>query len=320
VQEFVDGQSLEKRIREAGPLSLTDGVDTILQVAEGIRALHANHLLHRDVKPANVLLDSQRQVKVGDFGLLKTLSSQSDITRTRQAMGTIEFGAPELFEDARSADVRCDIYSVATTFYTAVTGLFPFGSGSVRRVLLRKLRDKFIPLRCLMPTAPAELNDLVSRSVRADRDKRPTSIDSFIASLAAIRERLGRSGPTVDHARGPTVSDVKGTGPERRIAARIAVRVPAAFVQFYQNKRTSFTATILDISHGGMCLHANAAIPNNTLLEITAADTGTSYIVQIRWAKPMANDTFLLGASFVSPPQAQEFRAIMPKLCAAMKM
>jgi len=68
-----------------------------------------------------------------------------------------------------------------------------------------------------------------------------------------------------------------------------------------------------------MCLHANAVIPNNTLLEITAPDRGTSYIVQIRWTKPMGNDNCLLGVSFVSPPETQEFRAISTELCAAAK-
>ena len=101
--------------------------------------------------------------------------------------------------------------------------------------------------------------------------------------------------------------------------ATVAVRVPAAFVEFHQNKRIPFAATILDISRGGMCLHANALIPNNTLLEITAADNGTSYIVQIRWAKPLASDSYILGGSFVSPPEPQEFKAISPELCAAAK-
>src|SRR5436190_6698997 len=173
VQEFIAGQSLEKHLRDGGFLSLTEGIDAILQVADGLRTLHQNQLLHRDVKPGNIFLDARGQAKLGDFGLLKTLSAQSGLTKSRQAMGTIEFGAPEQFEDARHVDARCDIYSLATTFYTAVTGLFPFGSGSMRRVLLRKLRDKFIPLSCLLPAAPAELDDLISRSIRANREQRP---------------------------------------------------------------------------------------------------------------------------------------------------
>ncbi len=313
VQEYLDGHNLEQRIRNGGPLSLAEGVNAMLQVARGLQALHQHQMLHRDVKPGNIYLNSRGEFKLGDFGLLKTLSPPSELTKIYQAMGTAEFSAPEQFEDARGADYRSDVYSVATTFYTAVTGLFPFGSGSVRRILLRKLRDQFIPLNCLLPAAPKELVELISESMQSDRQRRPASVDAFIESLSRVRNRLLRSGPIADAPPEPPLADGK-TGPERRTAARIAVKVPAAFVQFHQNKRVPFAATVVDVSSGGMCLQGNTLIPCTTILEITASDTGDSHLVQIRWAKTLAPDSFLYGCSFVHRPKAQELAKLSPAI------
>src|SRR5262249_3676574 len=128
VMEFVAGPSLEKRLRE-GPLPLAEALAVFGQGAQGLQFLHQRQIGHRDIKPGNILLGEDGIVRLGDFGLLKNLAGDAVLTQSGQAMGTMEYGAPEQFEDAKSADLRCDLYSVAAALYTALTGQFPFGMG-----------------------------------------------------------------------------------------------------------------------------------------------------------------------------------------------
>jgi serine/threonine protein kinase len=305
VLEFVDGQNLQQRLQETGPLPWREAVAIILHVAGGLRILHRNRIVHRDIKPGNVLISRQGVAKLADFGLLKSLSSEERITGSRQAMGTIEFGAPEQFEDAMHADFRCDIYSLAATLYAAVTGLFPFGSGSLRRILQRKLRNKFVPLSRANPMIPAELDELISQSLQADRERRPAKIDEFMATLKKTVKERPRD---VIPYEAPVLP--KGASADRRRAARASVRVPAAFVPFHQNKRHSFQATILDVGAGGICLQTTAPVDLDMLLEVTAAAKGELYLVQVRWSRAAADGSSILGCSFVCRPDSQEIDAI----------
>src|SRR5262249_23190021 len=124
VLEFVAGPSLEKRLRQ-GPLPVAEALAVFGQVAEGMQFLHQHRIVHRDIKPGNILLGEDGVVRLGDFGLLKNLAGDAVLPQSGQAMGTMEYGAPEHFEDAKSADLRCDLYSLAAALYTAVTGQFP---------------------------------------------------------------------------------------------------------------------------------------------------------------------------------------------------
>ncbi len=100
VLEYVPGQNLDERLQAKGALAAEEAAGIFRQVADGLRYLHANRILHRDIKPSNIFLSAHR-AKLGDFGLLKNLNQVDHITRSRQAMGTIDYGAPEQFEDAK---------------------------------------------------------------------------------------------------------------------------------------------------------------------------------------------------------------------------
>ncbi|MBI1831660.1 MAG: serine/threonine protein kinase, partial [Planctomycetes bacterium] len=109
VLEYVPGQNLEQRVKQHGPLAIEDAAAVFVQIADGLRYLHSNQILHRDLKPSNIFLTNENIAKLGDFGLLKQLMDENPITQTHQALGTIEYGAPEQFEDAKRVDRRCDI-------------------------------------------------------------------------------------------------------------------------------------------------------------------------------------------------------------------
>src|SRR5262249_19099599 len=161
---------------------------------------------------------------------------------------------------------------------------------------------KFAPLKRVQPSVPEELDDIVTRSLFADRDRRPTSVAEFADILAKLEERLisGDIPLAPEQAPAPAAT---GSRADRRANSRVLVKVPVAFVPFHENKRTSFQATILDFSPGGICLQSNESVAIRTLLEITVASNGELYLVEVRWAKPAADGSHILGCSFACLPE-----------------
>src|SRR6202043_3229754 len=118
----VPGRSLDKQLKDLGPLPIAEAMGVFGQVAQALDFIHQNHLIHRDIKPGNILIDPEGQAKLADLGLIKDLDSQSLLTRSKTGLGTLEFAAPEQFDDAKNVDLRCDIYGLAATLYVALAG------------------------------------------------------------------------------------------------------------------------------------------------------------------------------------------------------
>ncbi len=122
VMEYVDGQSLGERLRKSGALPQDLAIRIGIQVADALQSAHHHHLIHRDVKPDNILLTKDCQSKLTDLGLIKDMSAGLNLTMSHMTLGTIAYAAPEQFEDAKKVDVRSDIYALAACLYHALTG------------------------------------------------------------------------------------------------------------------------------------------------------------------------------------------------------
>jgi len=311
VLEFVPGQNLEQRLKR-GPLPIHETLVIFSQVAEGLRFLHENQIVHRDIKPGNILLNEDGPVKLGDFGLLKNLAGDALLTRSGQAMGTMEYGAPEQFENAKGADFRCDLYSLAAALYTALTGQFPFGVGGHLKILQRKFQAQFVPPRQLLPGIPAAIDDLVARCLHPQREQRPGGIEEFIAALQEAAEAAGTSpAPVVDTTAGED-EEASAGGADRRATVRVAAALPAAFVPFHQLKRGSWNATILNVSSGGIRLQSAQPYPVATVLEVFPGGRGTGCLVQVRWVKMIGEQSHILGCAFVRPTSEEELQQLCP--------
>jgi serine/threonine protein kinase len=306
VLEYMAGQSLEERIKVSGALAFRQATHIFLQVAEALRYLHSNQVLHRDIKPSNVLIDGQERAKLADFGLLKSLTDQIHLTRSRQGMGTMEFGAPEQFDNAKHVDCRCDLYSLVATFYTALTGKFPFGNGGQLQLLQRKFLKQWVPLRLFLPEIDPAIDQLVNRCLDPKPDMRPRDCDEFIEALREWDRRLAAAKNTDP----PTL---KPAAAERRAALRSTVELKATFVPFHQHIRGRWEATILDLSSRGVRLRTSRAVAVHAALLLTFPKRAMAELAVVRWVQAAKNQSEeqIVGCSFVHPLPRQEVESIL---------
>jgi hypothetical protein len=181
VMELMPGRTLMDVIKEEGPLPVNRAVDYLLDVIEGLEAAHALGIIHRDVKPSNCFLDSGGRIKVGDFGLSKSLVSDAALTRTGAFMGTPLFAAPEQVRGG-VVDQRTDIYAVGATLFYLIAGRGPF-RGDPTAIIAQIASDPAPSLRNLCPAVPRDLDRIVARTLEKDPELR-------YAQLGQLRQAL----------------------------------------------------------------------------------------------------------------------------------
>jgi eukaryotic-like serine/threonine-protein kinase len=188
VMEFVEGETLADRVERDGRIEQKEAVRLIAQVAQGLRRAHKQGIIHRDVKPDNVLVTADGTAKLADLGLVREVETDRNLTRIGKALGTIQFMAPEQFRNAKNADVRSDVYSLAATLYVAVTAQLPF-PGEMPEAWLDKVGNKFIPPRDHVPTLSRRLSRAICRALNPDPASRPGSARAFIEDVTGHSTR-----------------------------------------------------------------------------------------------------------------------------------
>jgi serine/threonine protein kinase len=189
VMEYVDGPALADVVRRTGPLAVARACNYVRQAALGLHHAHVAGLVHRDVKPGNLLVDRSGTVKILDMGLARFFHDTiDDITRRfddNAALGTIDFLAPEQALDSHQADFRADVYSLGATCYAFLTGRTPFGPGTSAQKMLRQQILQPVPLRELRPEVPEGLAAVVMRMMAkspADRYQAAAEVHHALAS------------------------------------------------------------------------------------------------------------------------------------------
>ena len=313
--EYIDGPSLSKFLKAQQRLSETDALAILLPIINAVAYLHGKHIIHRDIKPDNILLASNGHAKLADLGLVKNLDSLSGLTRTNLALGTMQFASPEQFDDARSADSRSDIYSLAATMYLMLTGEYPFGKGSTLNVVARKMHNQFEPPLSKVP----QLRHCVDRAIRlaldVDREKRPASINEFMALLLGSDTKKRRDSAPAAAVEMPKPKASAKRTKELRRASRYAVEMEAACRAVVNFAGKPWPAWITDISKTGLCLHAQRRFEVGSVVEITFTlkeeDQPINKVVRVRWARAAENKSWLLGCELVKDIADDEMDTIL---------
>lgn len=231
VMELVDGGTLRDLLRDSGSLSVSVTMSILEPLLAALGAAHAAGLVHRDVKPENVLISSRGEVKVADFGLVRAVSSQTMATGD-VILGTVAYLSPEQVATGAS-DPRSDVYSAGIVAYEMLTGHPPYLGDNPMSVAYQHVHSDVSPVTDRAPGVPLELDDLILAATRRDPFARPRDAAAFLAALVALRARLGlaRAVVPVPRAASPTAS-TRPAGPRgtRIIGGTAAVSPPTPTV------------------------------------------------------------------------------------------
>jgi serine/threonine protein kinase len=197
VMEFVNGRDLASDVKNSGPLSVAEVLDRILQAARGLEYAHAQGIIHRDIKPGNILRDQEGVVKVADLGLARLNSSEHEpdgsasLTQAGMVVGTAEYMSPEQAIDSGQVDHRADIYSLGCTLHFLLTGRAPYQATSLMSMLL-KHRDAPIPqLSDYLPDMPPELSEIFRRMVAKAPEERYQTMTEVVRELEKLQMSIG---------------------------------------------------------------------------------------------------------------------------------
>ena len=199
VFEFVDGETLKGRIKRCGALSVVEAVAYAIEIGRALGAAHAEKLVHRDVKPQNVLIDPDGRAKVTDFGIARSLED-GGLTATGRVLGTTDYVSPEqaLGEDVTA---ESDVYSLGIVLYEMLTGDLPFKAESQVGVAMKHVQDPMPDVQLRRPEVSAALASIVERSTSKQVENRYASVDDMVWELEqALAIEAARAGEATGEA------------------------------------------------------------------------------------------------------------------------
>jgi hypothetical protein len=187
VMEYVDGTSLQEIVKKCGPMDVVRSAHYVRQAAVGLQHAHEAGLVHRDIKPGNLLVDRNGVVKVLDMGLARFFNDEADdLTKKHDenVLGTADYLAPEQALDSHAVDIRADIYSLGATFYFMLTGNTPFNEGTVAQKLIWHQTRQPKSVRSLRPDVPEGIEAVINKMMAKDPAQRHQAPAELIEALA----------------------------------------------------------------------------------------------------------------------------------------
>lgn len=310
--EFIEGRSLGDRIYREGPLPEAEAIRIIGQVASALQAAHKRKIIHRDVKPDNILLDASGHARLTDLGLAKDVEADLDLTRPLRGMGTPNFIAPEQFDDAKHADARCDVYSLAATFYMAVTGVPPFQARNTLSIWKKKLSNDLAPPRQLAPHLSERVERVICRAMSPDPDARPASCEQFVQEL---RDEPPARTPDSEAPPAPSTPTPLPArlAADRRAYVRYGSQLKGSCRALSAERKYRWTAQIRDISASGVGLILNRRFEPGTVLRVKLPGLSARrlYLVRVVRVQKQGDRTWLVGCVFPRPLTNEEVQSLL---------
>ena len=187
VMEYLEGLSLDVIIAARQPLSLLEKLNIMVDVCRGLGYAHQRYIIHRDIKPGNIMVSTDGAVKIVDFGIAHIAGKNE--TRPGQVIGSVSYMSPEQI-NSKPIDCRTDIFSTAVVLYQLLTYSLPFEGENTAATLLKIVNEPPPPLANFLPIIPSELEPVILRALNKDRDQRYSSADEFAADLGRVRDQV----------------------------------------------------------------------------------------------------------------------------------
>ena len=222
VMELVEGITLKKYIEKKARLSVKEAISIAIQVSMGIQAAHNNHIIHRDIKPQNIITSKEGKVKVTDFGIAKAATSN---TITSNVMGSVHYTSPEQARGGYS-DEKSDIYSLGITMFEMLTGRVPFNGETTVAIAIKHIQEELPPPREFVPEIPVSVEQIVCKCCQKSPDRRYQSMGELIADL-----KQSLINPDEDF--------VKVIDPDEEASTRMITDKDMAQIKRQSNKRDS---------------------------------------------------------------------------------
>ena len=162
VMEFIDGVTLKQLLKKRGTLTLSETIDIMLQLTDGMAHAHDSYIIHRDLKPQNIMIKDDGQIKITDFGIAMALNA-TQLTQTNSVMGSVHYLPPEQ-ASGKVATTKSDIYSMGIIFYELLSGSLPFRGDNAVEIALKHMRDPLPSLRDENPAIPQSIENIIMRS------------------------------------------------------------------------------------------------------------------------------------------------------------
>jgi eukaryotic-like serine/threonine-protein kinase len=225
VFEYVEGENLKQRIKRLGPLEPQEALAYAIEIASGLTVAHARSMVHRDVKPQNVLIDAEGRAKVTDFGIARQLEQQG-VTDTGRVLGTTDYVSPEQAM-GQAVDQRSDVYSLGVVLYEMLTGEVPFSADSQVGVAMKHVNEELPDVQRRRPGISAATALVIERATSKDAGKRYESVGRMIEDLkTALEVEAARAGST----EGEATTVLKAVRPKRRWPTRVLLGALAVIV------------------------------------------------------------------------------------------
>lgn len=189
VMEYIPGENLKDLIRREAPFSVKRSIEITKQIAEALHHAHQRNIIHRDIKPHNILITPDGQIKVTDFGIARAISAGS-LTQTGEVLGSVQYSSPEQAK-GETVGPQSDLYSLGCVLYEMLTGNVPFKGDTAVSIALQHLEGEYVPIRQLRPDIPIGLENLVNKAMARNPEERYISALGMLKDIAALQSSLG---------------------------------------------------------------------------------------------------------------------------------
>ena len=187
VNEYIKGQNLRQVLDVRGKFSTSEALDIMCQLSNAVKYAHDHGIIHRDIKPQNIFLTSDGDIKLGDFGIA-TIQNSVQVTQTEMVIGSAHYLAPECCNGG-PATTRSDIYAMGITFFELITGTVPYESNNVYALLNMQMKEKFPSVRKFNPNCPIPIDNIIQKACMKDPMDRYASVDLMKKDI----ERLSKN-------------------------------------------------------------------------------------------------------------------------------